>query len=75
MVMNCFYFIAHEITHAFDDVGIQYDSTGSYQPLYDNLTVSQFHEASGKQVHFHPYLQLIYIIILNLYCGTIVVYA
>ena len=77
MIMNCFYFTAHEITHAFDDVGIQYDSTGSYQPLYDNLTVSQFHEASGKQVHLHPYLQLdiLYKSILNLYCGYIVVYA
>ena len=42
------FFTAHEITHAFDDVGIQYDSTGSYRPLYDNKTVSQFHEASGQ---------------------------
>jgi predicted metalloendopeptidase len=38
--------IAHEITHAFDDVGIQYDSQGSYKPLYDNETVSRFHNAS-----------------------------
>lgn len=42
--------IAHEITHAFDDVGIQYDSQGSYKPLYDNETVSRFHNASGKNI-------------------------
>ena len=30
-----YFVIAHEITHAFDDVGIQYDSQGSYKPLYD----------------------------------------
>ena len=45
---SMFLFTAHEITHAFDDVGIQYDSTGSYRALYDNETVSKFHEASGK---------------------------
>ena len=44
--------IAHEITHAFDDVGIQYDSQGSYKPLYDNETVSRFHNASGKHILF-----------------------
>lgn len=41
------FFTAHEITHAFDDVGIQYDSTGSFRALYDNETLSKFHEASG----------------------------
>ena len=44
---NIYIFTAHEITHAFDDVGIQYDSTGSFRALYDNETVSEFHEASG----------------------------
>ena len=47
-----YFVIAHEITHAFDDVGIQYDSQGSYKPLYDNETVSRFHNASGKNILF-----------------------
>lgn len=38
--------VAHEITHAFDDVGIMYDEAGSYKALYDNDTVTAFHEAS-----------------------------
>ena len=47
-----YFLIAHEITHAFDDVGIQYDSQGSYKPLYDNGTVSRFHNASGENIPF-----------------------
>ena len=37
---------AHEITHAFDDVGIQYDEFGRFAPLYDNQTVADFHRSS-----------------------------
>ena len=39
-------FVAHEITHAFDDVGILYDSDGTYKPLYDNQTIQNFRAAS-----------------------------
>jgi len=38
--------VAHEITHAFDEVGIMYNSKGQYQPLYDNETITAFHNAS-----------------------------
>ena len=37
---------AHEITHAFDEVGIMYNSQGHFKPLYDNDTVEAFHKAS-----------------------------
>ena len=43
---NVFVFAAHEITHAFDDVGIQYDEFGRFTPLYDNQTVADFHRSS-----------------------------
>jgi membrane metallo-endopeptidase-like protein 1 len=41
------YLAAHEITHAFDEVGIMYNSEGFYQPLYDNSTIEAFHNASN----------------------------
>ena len=37
---------AHEITHAFDEVGIMYNSKGLFQPLYDNETIEAFGNAS-----------------------------
>ena len=40
------FFSAHEITHAFDEVGIMYDSQGHFKPLYDNATIEAFHNAS-----------------------------
>ena len=52
-------FAAHEITHAFDDVGIQYDEFGRFSPLYDNQTVADFHESSDcvrcVQAFAHPW--------------------
>ena len=41
-----FFFTAHEITHAFDEVGIMYNSKGFFSPLYDNDTVDAFQNAS-----------------------------
>ena len=41
-----FSFSAHEITHAFDEVGIMYDSQAQFKPLYDNSTIKAFHNAS-----------------------------
>merc|ERR1719464_1196896 len=38
--------VAHEITHAFDEVGIMYNSEGLFQPLYDNETIEAFNNAS-----------------------------
>ena len=35
---------AHEITHAFDDSGINYNSEGMSAQLYDNKTVEAFHK-------------------------------
>ena len=37
-------FLAHEITHAFDDSGINYNSEGMTAQLYDNKTVEAFHK-------------------------------
>ena len=37
---------AHEITHAFDEVGITYDAQGHFKPLYDNDTIAAFLNAS-----------------------------
>ena len=34
--------IAHEITHAFDDSGINYDRDGNSAQLYDNKTLDGF---------------------------------
>ena len=45
-----FFNIGHEITHAFDNVGILYDTTRSYRTLYDDETISRFHEASRKDM-------------------------
>eukprot|EP00094_Tigriopus_californicus_P013393 TCALIF_12954-PA protein Name:"Similar to ECE1 Endothelin-converting enzyme 1 (Homo sapiens)" AED:0.20 eAED:0.20 QI:0/0/0/0.71/1/1/7/0/1168 len=39
--------VAHEITHAFDDEGILYDQYGTFNPLYDNKTIDEFHLASN----------------------------
>ena len=36
--------VAHEITHAFDDSGINYNSEGMSAQLYDNKTVEAFHK-------------------------------
>ena len=36
-----FLFVAHEITHAFDDAGIMYDMSGANKPLYDEETVER----------------------------------
>eukprot|EP00090_Calanus_glacialis_P001950 TRINITY_DN11456_c0_g1_i3.p1 TRINITY_DN11456_c0_g1~~TRINITY_DN11456_c0_g1_i3.p1 ORF type:complete len:946 (-),score=146.68 TRINITY_DN11456_c0_g1_i3:85-2922(-) len=36
--------VAHEITHAFDDSGINYNSEGMTAQLYDNKTVEAFHK-------------------------------
>jgi len=36
--------VAHEITHAFDDSGINYDSKGMTAQLYDNKTIEAFHK-------------------------------
>jgi len=36
--------VAHEITHAFDDSGINYNAEGMTAQLYDNMTVEAFHK-------------------------------
>ena len=36
------YVSAHEITHAFDDSGINYDREGKAAQLYDNHTLEGF---------------------------------
>eukprot|EP00092_Neocalanus_flemingeri_P023165 GFUD01025119.1.p1 GENE.GFUD01025119.1~~GFUD01025119.1.p1 ORF type:complete len:953 (-),score=164.55 GFUD01025119.1:486-3344(-) len=36
--------VAHEITHAFDDSGINYNSEGMTAQLYDNKTIEAFHK-------------------------------
>ncbi len=35
----------HEITHAFDDVGVLYDASGAFRPLYDDATLTRFRAA------------------------------
>merc|ERR1719361_1065925 len=34
--------VAHEITHAFDNTGINYDGDGIMSQLYDNNTIKEF---------------------------------
>ena len=46
LICSCYLFPAHEITHAFDEVGIMYNSKGLFQPLYDNETIEAFTNAS-----------------------------
>ena len=47
---------AHEITHAFDDSGINYDSDGMSAQLYDNKTIKAFHsEASCLRDQYYQY--------------------
>ena len=47
---------AHEITHAFDDSGINYDRDGSSAQLYDNQTIRAFHrEASCLRDQYYRY--------------------
>ena len=36
--------IGHEVTHAFDDYGRQYDKDGNRIPWWSNSTISQFNE-------------------------------
>ena len=38
---------AHEITHAFDDSGINYDAEGRAAQLYDNSTILGFHREAA----------------------------
>lgn len=40
-------FTAHEITHAFDEVGIKYNAQGAFEPLYDEKTIEAFLNASS----------------------------
>ncbi len=49
---------AHEITHAFDDVGIQYDQFGHFAPLYDNQTVRDFHASSDCVRYVYAFIAL-----------------
>ena len=58
-IYRTFFHIGHEITHAFDDTGILYDSTRSYGTLYDDETISRFHEASGKDMQMHHQTNLL----------------
>ena len=48
IILNFIFYLfsAHEITHAFDEVGIMYNSEGLFQPLYDNETIEAFNNAS-----------------------------
>ena len=48
LILNFIFYLfsAHEITHAFDEVGIMYNSEGLFQPLYDNETIEAFNNAS-----------------------------
>jgi len=39
--------VAHEITHAFDDSGINYNSEGMAAQLYDEETISGFHREAA----------------------------
>ena len=45
--VKLYHLIAHEITHAFDDEGILYNSMGMFNPIYDNKTIKAFHQASN----------------------------
>ncbi|KAF2711082.1 peptidase family M13 [Pleomassaria siparia CBS 279.74] len=36
--------IGHEVTHAFDNLGSQYDETGAYRQWWDNATLAAFEE-------------------------------
>ena len=48
--------LAHEITHAFDDEGINYDSQGSVGNLYDTHTIRAFHtEADCLRQQYSQY--------------------
>jgi hypothetical protein len=50
------YVSAHEITHAFDDEGINYDSQGSVGNLYDSSTIQAFHaEADCLRQQYSQY--------------------
>jgi predicted metalloendopeptidase len=50
------HFSAHEITHAFDDEGINYDSQGSVGNLYDTNTIQAFHaEADCLRQQYSQY--------------------
>ena len=42
MVENRHIVPAHEITHAFDNTGINYDGDGIMSQLYDNNTIKEF---------------------------------
>ncbi len=49
LIINIYSFppsLGHEITHAFDDVGILYDASGDFRPLYDGETLNRFRRAS-----------------------------
>jgi len=39
--------VAHEITHAFDDSGINYSSDGQATQLYDEATIAAFHRQAS----------------------------
>lgn len=39
--------VAHEITHAFDDTGINYDGVGMMSQLYDNNTIHNFRKEAN----------------------------
>jgi len=48
--------VAHEITHAFDDEGINYNHEGVMDPLYDNSTIDAFHnEADCLREQYSSY--------------------
>ena len=54
--MRCVTISAHEITHAFDDSGINYDRDGMSAQLYDNKTIQAFHsEASCLRDQYYQY--------------------
>ena len=51
-----YFVLAHEITHAFDDSGINYDVDGNTAQLYDNKTLDGFmREANCLREQYFKY--------------------